>query len=130
MKTSLHKGLLILMMLALAIAPLRVSWSMPVGAMPDSADHCAQMQGNTPATDAGTALHAQDTDIGSGYDYNGCCGGDCNGSDCSACAHGAAAASSSISASPDAPNSPLITSFVQSYPERTISPPLRPPASL
>ena len=130
MKTSLHKGLLILMMLALALAPLRMSWSMPADATPDSTDHCAQMQGNAPAIDTGTSLHAQDTDTGSGYDYNGCCGGDCNGADCTACAHGATAASSSISAAADIPASQLALNFVYSYPERSLTPPLRPPASL
>jgi len=129
MKTSIHKGLLVLMMLALAIAPMRALWAMPADVTTDMTDHCAQMQGNTQAAKPDSSLHSQGTDAGSDHACNGCCGSDCNAANCNACAHGASAASSIISTSADIPASQLTLSFAYSYPERTISPPLRPPAS-
>lgn len=130
MKTSLHKGLLILMMLALALAPLRATWAMQANAPVDTADHCAQMQHDSEASDTDTMLHSQGTDSEPGHTCNGCCGSDCNAANCNACAHGASAAARIINASVDIPAAPHTPVFLYNYPERTITPPLRPPASL
>ena len=130
MKILLHKGLLILMMFALALAPLRAAWAMPTSTTTDTADHCAQMQSNVQATGSGSGHHPQDTDSHSEYPCYGCCGSDCNAANCNACAHGTSAISSFISAVTDIPASPLDLDFAYRYPERSLTPPLRPPAFL
>ena len=130
MSTRMHKCLLIMITLALAVAPMRALWAIPASVTTDTNDHCAQMQGGTQPTDSSNSLSSHNVDTGSDHACNGCCGSDCNAANCNACAHGASAASSIVSASPEIPASALNANFVQSYPERIITPPLRPPLSL
>ncbi len=124
MRPSLHKGLLILMMLALAMAPMRAGWAMPADPTPSTADHCAQMQHDSQTAKPGDGQHAQQADSVPGHFCNGGCGNDCNASNCTTCAHGAYAAPGSIIATRDIPALPSHTSLEESYPEGTITPPL------
>ena len=109
-----HKWFLVMIALALAIAPLRASWAMPGSDTTDNAPHCAQMQGDIQSTDLS----------------NKCCGEDCNMIVCNICAHGTTALSSRLTTSTGMSAPPLNTTSIYSYPERTTTPLLRPPASL
>ena len=126
----MNKCLLLLLTLALAVAPMRALWAIPASDATDTNDHCAQMQGDTQAAESSASLSSGNVDTGSEHACNGCCGSDCTASNCNTCAHGASAIFSLVSASPEVPVSPLNINFVHSYSERIITPPLRPPLSL
>jgi hypothetical protein len=119
MHTRTHNWLLIIIALALAVAPLRGAWSMPVPAETEKPSHCAQMDMQQPDT-ANVSGHIGDQD----------CDGSCCDGACNACAHAASAISDAIIITPEFHDTSRDERFRVSFPERTVVPPLRPPASL
>jgi len=114
--------------LALAVSPMRGALALPMIADADDAPHCAEMQHDLQAADTLADMQIQATESGHKCEQ-GCNGSCCNGA-CNACVHGASAISDSIFVTPDFHDTPLTALFLVSFPERTVIPPLRPPASL
>ena len=112
MRTRTRKWFLVIIALALAVAPLRVSWAM--SDTTDNGSHCAQMQDDIQSTNLS----------------NGCCGKDCSMTACNICAHGTTAVTNGLTIPTGTSAPPLNTTSVYRYPEHTITPLLRPPASL
>jgi len=117
---------LLLIVLALAFAPLRGSLAQtPVSATPGD-HHCAQMAHAKHAP--GTAADASLAETGSGHDCTHGCKGNCCGSACG-CAHVAAAIPAAAWSVPslrvEARPIPPLSDFTQN----TLSPPFRPPVS-
>lgn len=112
-----QKSILILIMLALAIAPLRGAWAIPDSPVTDTESHCAQMQQQAP-------------EAGSDHDRNHGCDGSCCDDTCNACVHGTSAISGFTTLIPGINGTPPDESVPVSFTGRTTSPPLRPPASL
>lgn len=125
-----NRLVLVLMALALMASPLRSTWAMPAQDTADTGSHCAQMQADSQSADTHHPLSSNDTESKPDNNCNGCCDGDCINMDCNACAHAATAISGIHAALPVVPVSTASTLVVHNYSERTVIPPLRPPASL
>jgi hypothetical protein len=130
MRHRTHRLLLILLTLALAVAPLRGAWAAadisPVTASDGSA-HCAQMQHGTP--EQADTQTARDTIIkDSGPCTHDCDGSCCDGA-CNACVHVTPAIpDNTILLSGSTAGTPGTTP-PQLFPERPAIPLLHPPAS-
>ena len=111
---------LILVTLALVIAPLRGALALPVMTVADEPTHCQQMQDGMQAV----AVDNQDHQCDQG------CDGDCCDGACKACAHGSIAVSSPIAVTPDNHKSYLNSHISYGISGRTVHPPFRPPISL
>lgn len=124
-----HKLLLILLTLALAVAPLRGAWAVPdtsPATATDSSTHCEQMQ-HGKASDTG--MHAgHDTAIESSGPCSQDCSGSCCDGACSACVHATPAIPGTITVLSGTTASTLNTTFSQVFPERPAIPLLHPPA--
>lgn len=119
MHTRTRKCFLVMVMLALAVAPLRGAWSMPMPVEAEDPPHCAQMDMQQQDA-AKTAADACDRD----------CDGTCCGSACNACVNAASALLNTVNILPALHDTPRDSVFLATFPERTLIPPLRPPASL
>lgn len=128
MSIKTNKLLLIFMILALVITPLRGAWAFATPAAADIAPHCDQM--GSPANAMQAGMHHPDTTSGSDHQCDHGCDGDCCDGNCSACAHSVVSLSNTITVSRPLHDSPLTVPFPASFPHRTVIPPLRPPASL
>jgi hypothetical protein len=128
MPTKTNKLLLALMILALVITPLRGAWAFATPSAADIAPHCAQMDPPVNAMQAG--MHHPDTTTGNDHQCDHGCNGDCCDGSCNACAHSVVSLLNTIVVSRHLHDSPLTMPFPVTFPQRTVIPPLRPPASL
>ena len=115
-----RKIVLILVALALVIAPLRGALALPVMTVADEPAHCQQMQDDVQAV----AIDNQDLKC----DRD--CGGDCCDGTCNACAHGSIAVSGPITVTSDNHESHQNSRVSYNVFGRTVHPPFRPPISL
>jgi len=116
----MRKLVLLLVTLALAIAPLRAALALPVMVVADEPDHCEQMQEGM----QDVAVDNQDHSCDQG------CGGDCCDGACNTCAHGSIALSGPITITSDNHESHLNSRVAYGVSGRTVHPPFRPPISL
>ena len=123
MHTRTHNWFLVLIALALAVAPMRAAWTISMSADTENPSHCAQM-------DMQTAMQQQDSATASGHNCEPGCSGSCCDAACSACAHGATILADCVISTPVLHDTPRHEWFLAAFPERTVIPPLRPPASL
>ena len=128
MSTGTNKLLLVLTILALVMTPVRGAWSMSMPApAEDSPSHCDQMDMQHSEHMAGTdAPDSSNTDEHQCKD--GCDGSCCNGN-CNACAYTVISLPGSVNTPPDLQNTRWTGSLAAVYPHRSLTPPLRPPAS-
>jgi len=116
----MRKFVLILVTLALAIAPLRAALALPVMVIADEPDHCEQMKEGM----QDVAVDNQDHSCDQG------CGGDCCDGACNACAHGSIALSGPITITSDNRDTHLNSRVAYGVSGRTVHPPFRPPIPL
>jgi len=128
MSKPARKLLLILLSLALAVAPLRGAWALPMTATADSAPHCAQMPHDM--NHAGPVMGMHDRNTGSGHPCNNGCNGRCCDGACTACTPATPALAYAAVVIPGAYRFFLNNLSPDTFPERTVIPPLRPPAPL
>jgi hypothetical protein len=128
--TKRMRVLLCLVVIALAVSPLRGTFGLPgVGAV-DDADQCARMAQDMRAMDHGDpGRHTASPHHPDHHCKQGCGGDRCNGS-CGTCIHAFPALPGATAAAPDAHSGFLVFALRHRYAERTISPPFRPPISL
>lgn len=124
-----RKFLLITVVLALAVSPLRGSLASPVMAAADDTMHCDQMQTVMQSPDHMAGMQDSATDD-SDHDCDQGCGGNCCDGACNTCAHGSIALSSPITVSSETPNKSLTIAPSYGVSGRTVHPPFRPPISL
>jgi hypothetical protein len=117
MDKRMQKLLLVILTLALAIAPLRAAWSIPDSPATDTESHCAQMQ-------------QQEPDAGSAEDCKQGCDGACCDDTCNACVHGTITISGFLTVIPGITGTQHNEITPVIFTGRTVSPLLRPPASL
>ncbi|MEN8108975.1 MAG: hypothetical protein ABFS22_13345, partial [Pseudomonadota bacterium] len=123
-----HKLLLVVLALALAISPVHGVPTLPMIDAADDTSHCARMQHDMQTANA--PANAQLQEDGTGHQCEqGCNGGCCSGA-CSICAHGAFAMSDIVIVTLEFNDTTRTGLFLASFPERTVIPPLRPPAFL
>jgi hypothetical protein len=128
MSKRTHKLLMILLSLALAVSPLRATWALPMTTAVDVDSHCEQMQQDNNAADSIMAM--DDGNTGSGHPCNDNCNGNCCDGACTSCTPAAPAVSNTAPAIPGAYKAFLNNISSNAFPERTVIPPLRPPARL
>jgi hypothetical protein len=129
MTTRLHRFLLLFVVLAVAIAPLRgaiASLSMDAD---DMQSHCAGMHDSEQASGHMAGMHEPAADK-SGHNHQQGCGGDCCDVTCNACAHGLIAMAEPITFTTYTHHGPLIKTASRGFTGRTVHPPFRPPISL
>jgi hypothetical protein len=125
MSKPARKLLLILLSLALAVSPLRGAWALSMIATADSTSHCAQMQQDM--NHAAPVMGMNDRNTDSGHP----CNDDCNGNCCDgACTTFTPALSYTAFVTPGTYTLFLNNLSSDAFPERTVIPPLRPPALL
>jgi hypothetical protein len=126
MRYRLHKLLLLLVMLSVALSPLRGVWALPEVAMDDTEPHCAGMQHDTQQMNHHD-MHGGKTDNKPHQCQSGC-NGSCCKQGCNSCLHLAAAA---IAPGPivlhETPGQETAWPAANNFPERHLKPPLRPP---
>ena len=123
-----HKLLMILLSLALAVSPLRITWALSMTATVDVDEHCAQMQQDNNGADSEMAM--DDSNTGYGHPCNSDCDGNCCDDACMTCAHATPALSYTSFVTPDNYLIYLNNLSSDTFPERSVIPPLRPPAPL
>ena len=114
-----HKLLLLLLTLALAIAPLRGAWAIADIPVSETESHCAQLD-----------MQLQHTDTGSTHDCKQGCDGACCDDNCNNCVHASSGISNSLTLTAAITGPPHDTTLPESFSIRTVIPLLRPPASL
>ena len=128
MSRRTHKLLLVLTILALVMTPVRSAWSMSMPApAEDAPSHCDQMDSQHAGHMAG--MDADNSSDSSDHQCNDGCDGSCCSGNCNACAHSVISLPGSVNATSDLQNTRWTSSLAAVYPHRTLSPPLRPPAS-
>ena len=139
MNRRIHRFLLVIVALALAVSPLRGALAVPQMAAADDATHCVQMQDGMQLPDHRDGMQAtnagnSDSDNSDhGNSDQGCdqdCGGNCCDGACNACAHGALALLNTVTVSTDTHANPLKITLPYTFSGRTVHPPFRPPISL
>lgn len=128
MHTRPHKWFLILLALALAVAPLRGAWAISIPVATESTAPCHQM--DMPAADTLADMQQQDSATETGHSCEQDCTGACCDAACNACVHATSALSDTVIISLELHATPRDTMFRAAFPKRTVIPPLRPPASL
>jgi hypothetical protein len=128
MSIKTNNLLLVLMILALVITPLRGAWAFSTPATVDSTPHCDQMDMSSTAMQADVPYPG--TTPENGHQCETGCNSDCCDGSCNACAHSVVSLSNTIVFSQNLHNTPMSVTFPVTFPHRTIIPPLRPPASL
>ena len=128
MRHRLHKLLLILVALSVTFAPLRGAWALPNTGPADSESHCAGMQHDMQQmkqhANAGDTSESKDQKCKSG------CNGSCCKQGCNACLHVTAMIPASLVVLHDTPAHEPDFHLSDSFPERHLKPPLRPPLAL
>lgn len=125
MRRRLHKLLLVLVTLSVAFAPLRGAWALQDSGTPDTESHCAGMQ-----QDMQQMHHHPGPDGMSDSKSHNCrsgCSGSCCGHGCSACLHATAVIPVSLVILRDTSDHEHGLAASDSFPERHLKPPLRPP---
>lgn len=126
MHTRLDKLLLLMVTLALAVAPLRGTLAFPAGAVDEEmSSHCASMQHG----DAMTPTHHPDVSADSGKSCPDGCNGDCCGMACSSCAPPVSALLDGNAPAAAIQHPPMPAATPSRFTDHTIHPLLRPPAS-
>ena len=128
MHTRPHKWFLVMIALALAVAPLRGAWAISMPAATESTPPCHQMDMQTAATAADMQQQDSATETGDSCEQD--CTGACCDAACSACVHAASALADTVIITPALHATPRDELFQASFTKRTVIPPLRPPASL
>ncbi|MDH3980821.1 MAG: hypothetical protein OEU91_09975 [Gammaproteobacteria bacterium] len=123
----MHRILLALIVLALAMSPLRGGLAVPAMDAGDAEAHCDRMLDSEQSTDHMAGTHDSISDD-PGHDQG--CGGDCCDGACNACAHGLIALPGPVSVTTGAHDIPLNNPASRSFPGRILHPPFRPPISL
>lgn len=126
MHSRTHKWFLVMIALALAVAPLRGAWTMPMPTGTDSPSHCAQM--DMPATDMLANMQEADTETGHKCEQG--CNSDCCEGACNKCAQGAPTLPGTNILTLDFHDAHRNVMSLSSFPERITAPPLRPPVTL
>jgi hypothetical protein len=131
MSDQKNRLVLLLIALALAVAPLRGTLALPSPASAGDGSHCAGMQQAKAQDDAGPAMHHERHTGNPDRPCQAGCNGDCCDSACNNCAPSAptTALSGEPAAAGHANGLPPGFSFNTRYTDRAIIPPLRPPAS-
>ena len=114
-----HTLLLLLLTLALAIAPLRGAWAVAEMPVVEVESHCAQLD-----------MQLQDSGSGSAHDCKQGCDGACCDTGCDSCVHVTSAISNTLTLAPAVTGPPLTLNIPTNFTVRTIIPLLRPPSSL
>ena len=139
MNRRIHRILLVIVALALAVSPLRGALAVPLMAAADDATHCVQMQDDMQSPDhmdgmqATNAGNSDPDTLDPGNSDSGCdqgCGGNCCDGACNACAHGALALLNTVTVSIDTHANLLNITLPHTFSGRTVHPPFRPPISL
>ena len=128
MSKRTHKLLMVLLSLALTVSPLRGAWALPMTATADSESHCAQMQQDMNHADPVMGMNDRDTDTG--HPCNDDCNGSCCDDACTTCTPATPALSYTALVTPGTYKVLLNNITSDAFPERTVIPPLRPPAPL
>jgi len=128
MSKRTHKLLMILLSLALAVSPLRVTWALPMTTTVDVDAHCAQMQQDNHAADS--VMATDDSNTGAGHPCDDNCNGSCCDGACTSCAHATPALSFTAFVTPGDYRTFLNNLSSDAFPKRMVIPPLRPPAPL
>ena len=127
MPKRLHKLMLLLLVLSLAAMPLRGTLALPADSLPDSESHCAGMQHDV--QHAMPEMPRQDASPDAGHQCQDGCNGDCCDTACNGCVHPATALPGN-SIPETLPHQPSLQSArITGFTDRTVIPPLRPPAS-
>ena len=134
MDTRHSKLLLVIIAFALAVAPLRgtLALTAATAAGTDVESHCAQMQAdNVHPPDHQQARYNQGTEDSAGHDCEQGCGGACCDGTCNACTHGVPTAmTGALPFQPGFADAVLNSRHSHVFPERSLPPPLHPPAAL
>ena len=128
MHTQTQQWFLVMIALALAIAPLRGGWATSTLANSGSTSHCDQM--DMQAADTQTGMQQQ---VGADEAGDKCkqgCNGSCCDSLCNACTQSPSTLPASVFSTPHLHDTLLDIMVLTSFTKRTVIPPLRPPASL
>lgn len=125
MSQRMHKLILILVALALAVAPLRGTLALPAPATADEESHCASMQHTAAMPD----VHHTDDAAKDGQPCKAGCTGDCCDNACNSCVHPATALLDGDLTTASPRHLPLKITLLIHYSDRTVIPLLRPPAS-
>ncbi|NNG12775.1 MAG: hypothetical protein HKM88_05945 [Halobacteria archaeon] len=134
MSTRCNKLVLLVIAFTLAVTPLRGTFALQIDTADSKADesHCAQMQadiGHPPEHQQ--ARYDQGTEDPAGHDCEQGCGGACCDGTCNACAHGVPTAmTGALPFQPGFADAVLNSRHSHVFPERSLPPPLHPPAAL
>ena len=120
-----NRLMLLIVVLALAMAPLRGTLALPVPASADDTPHCADMQQDH----AMPGMHHMDDTADTGQPCQSGCEGDCCDNACYSCVHPATALLDDSLPAALAHRPPLKITRSSRFFDRTVIPPLRPPAS-
>ena len=129
MTTRLRTLLLLIITLALAVAPLRGALALPAVASSDTESHCAEMMHSMPAADNNTQQQATTTDSQT-EDCCQQCDGTCADSNCADCVHSSIAIANSIAIHPELHDTAQTSPLLVRFPPGNFSPPYRPPVSI
>ena len=128
MHTRPHKWFLVMIALALAVAPLRGAWASSMPAAAEDTSHCAQM--DMQSVDTAGSTQQQDSAPDTGHNCEQDCSGSCCDAACNACVHAASALSDTVIVTLELHATTRDTMLRVAFLKRTVVPPLRPPASL
>lgn len=134
MNTRSNKLVLLLIAITLVVSPLRGAIALadaaPSGTEAES--HCAQMQAaNAHPPELHMAQPGQDKVDPASHDCEQGCGGSCCDGTCNACVHAVTTAlNGSPAFQPIIPGAVLNSISSDFFPERSLPPPLHPPATL
>jgi hypothetical protein len=118
--------LLLLITLALMVAPMRSSFSLPMAATADSTEHCAHLQDGMQGMHPAAGLHDRAVDAADHGCDRGCAGDCCHGT-CGTCMHATVALPAMTVAIGARYSSFLSVPVSHHFAGRTVHPPFRPP---
>ena len=120
-----NRLILLLLAITLAVAPLRATLALPAQSSADDMSHCADMQHG----DAMPGMHHMDDADDKGQQCRSGCNGDCCDNACSSCVHPVTALPGDGLTTTRNHHLSLKQALASRYSDRTVIPPLRPPAS-
>jgi hypothetical protein len=134
MNTRLNKLVLLFVAFAMAVTPLRGAFALTADTAANAGleSHCAQMQAdNDHPPEHLQARHDQGTEDPAGHECEQGCDGACCDGACNACAHGVPTAMTGTpQLQPSYAGAVLNSINSDVFPDRSLPPPLHPPASL
>ncbi|MDH3831821.1 MAG: hypothetical protein OEV12_07830 [Gammaproteobacteria bacterium] len=119
MQKRFQKFLLIMLALALTIAPLRSAWAVPDIPATETESHCAQLEIQAAASGTSESQHCKKD-----------CNGSCCDASCNSCVPAASAISGSLALKTSINANTHDHAIRMEFSGRTVIPPLRPPATL